>query len=292
MKMHKKITSVLSVLLLMSMLLTACSGDGGSAAVTNDTADTTAAEVTEAETTAAPYSDINLDGYEMRILNVAGRLWNTMSVLDYETLSGDIVEDAVYNRNRAVESKLNIKLNVITPSDTNSGIQNELNKAVSAGDDLYDAAYTTSDNMSANIVNGYYLNLKDIDTVQLGEAWWDPAFNDVLELNNKYLYQASSPLHLMAFDMSIACYFNKDMFVEKGLTIPYDLVREGKWTYDEMMKIIKAGINLNGDDKFDKSQKGNSTFGIATFAGWAGVLTVASDSVVGKDSDGVPTFTG
>lgn len=278
---------IIPVLLAAAMLSAACASaepTDTSAVKPNTTGeDSSAAETEKAD----PYAGIDLSGMELRFLNYEGRLWNTMSVLDYPELSGVGLDDAVYNRNRGLEDRLNMKI-IVTET---TALQGMLTKSVSAGEDTFDAVYTMSDDISTNVTGGNLLNLYDIPTLPLEETWWEPGFNTRMMLENKYLYEVSSPIHLMAMDMTVACYFNTEILTDHGVVLPYDTVREGKWTYDAMYAAMTPCLSLNGDEAFTPKAM-NATFGTATITGWIGVMVTVPDALVKQDDNGTPYFAG
>ena len=278
---------IIPVLLAAALLLAACAS-----AEHSDTPDSAPAVPANTESIpetepADPYADIDLSGMALRFLNYEGRLWNTMSILDFPELTGVGLDDAVYNRNRTLEEKLNMKI-VVTET---TALQGMLTKSVSAGEDTFDAVYTMSDDISANVTGGNLLNLYDIPTLPLEETWWEPGFNTRMTLENKYLYEVSSPIHLMAMDMTVACYFNAEILTDHGVPLPYDTVREGKWTYDAMYAAMTPCLSLNGDEAFTPKAM-NATFGVATFNGWIGVMATVPDALVKQDENGTPYFAG
>lgn len=281
MRSHKH----LLCLLLAGLLLTSCAGNTDKSTETTGGDVQTIEEATETEVD--PYANIDLGGMELRFLNYPGKMWDTMSILDYEDLSGVGLEDAVYNRNRTLEDRLNMKIVVYEEKK----FQNALVQTVAANEDLYDAVYTKTDSLASNIAAGMFQNLKDISTLELDEVWWEPSFNGLLELNNRYLYAVGSPLHLMSMDMTVACYANRSILVNHGSDIPYDVVRDGKWTYDAMYEAMAPCISLNGDEAFTEEAQ-NATFGVSTFNGWIGLMTTTAGSIVERDSDGIPTWVG
>ncbi len=276
----------LLALFLAALLLAACGSK--EPADTPDTSPAAAENTENAETTPPdPYAGIDLAGMELRFLNCEGRLWNTMSILDFPELTGVGLDDAVYNRNRTLEDRLNMKI-VVTE---NGDMQGLLNKSVSAGEDTYDAVYTMSDSIAVNVTAGNFMNLPDISSLPLEEAWWEPGFNGLMMLENRYLYEVSAPIHLMAMDMTVACYVNTEILQNHGVALPYDTVRAGKWTYDAMYEAMTACIALNGDEKFTPKAM-NATFGVATFAGWIGVMATVPDAIVKRDGNGTPYYAG
>ncbi|MBQ8510347.1 MAG: hypothetical protein IJ493_10625 [Clostridia bacterium] len=275
-----------TISLTMAILLAASFSSCGQTEPSTDSGDTTTAPAVT--TNPEPYSGINLDGYTMRVLNWEGKLWNTQSVLDYEEQTGDSVSDAIYARNRTVEEKLNMTLEVVYPPSGNC--QTDFLKTMNAGEDTYDAIFNKSSEISANMASGYLYNLYELDAIDLDQPWWYTTFNQNMILEGDKLYQIATPAHLMSFDMTVACYFNKEIIEHYNLDMPYDTVREGKWTYDAMLSYMKQCINLNGDEAF--SETGSSTYGVATFSGWLGILTGNADGLVKLEADGTPYFAG
>lgn len=238
------------------------------------------------DTTAAdPYAGIDLNGFTLRILNVKDVYWN-IPMLDHDELTGDSVSDAVFNRNRDIEKKLNFTLEIIQSDDTTA----DLIKTVSAGSDEYDAAYTLSDNMQSNITGGYFMNILDIPEIDMSDEWWDPSFNDDLTISGKYLYQASSAFNPGGFVRSVAIAFNKNMLEKNGLDMPYELVRSGKWDYDAMRTYAAACADLNGDDDFKSGT--NAVFGTTTHPGWVNVTSTGADGLVQKNDKGELYYAG
>ena len=53
------------------------------------------------------------------------------------------------------------------------------------------------------------------------------------------------------------------MMEDHKLELPYDLVREGKWTIDRLTEYCTAVANLNGDEKFKWNKDGKAVWGIS-----------------------------
>ena len=62
----------------------------------------------------------------------------------------------------------------------------------------------------------------------------------------------------MAFDSMWCLFFNENMMEDHKLELPYDLVREGKWTIDRLTGCCTAVANLNGDEKFKWNKDGKA----------------------------------
>ncbi len=205
-------------------------------------------------------------GYEFKVLNFES-IWNCFVYLDFEEQTGESLNDAVYNRNRLIEEKLNFKLNEIKepyvsiPS-SQTAICDKVIQSVMAGDFAYDAAYLPVGYKTAVVTDGYLMNLLDIPELQLNEEWWDREINKTLTVDDT-LYVASSPLQFMSLDMSWALLFNQDMMDDAKVEYPYQLVRDGKWTLDKFNEYAEKFASLNGDDSFTYSDDGKAVYGIA-----------------------------
>lgn len=284
-----KATRKIALLLLGALcanLVCAC-GDTGTKPneTTASPSDTSGSDTTAEEYV---YPDKTYDGYEFRVFNIH-KMWECYMNLDLDTLTGDVVDDAVYNRNRLVEQKLDIKLKEIAveyPGWGNiPGLINTIQQSIMANDDEYDAAYLPIKFSPSIITEGYLVDLNTIPELQLDREWWDTKLNSSLEIKNK-LYAATSPLHLMSLDLTWELFFNKSIFDNNKLDYPYELVRNGEWTLDKMNEYVSAITSLNGDDSFTYSIDGNATYGIAGHSDATAAMSFSCGNVFvssGKD---------
>ncbi len=98
--------------------------------------------------------------------------------------------------------------------------------------------------------------------MQLDQPWWLAQFNDANTFNGS-LYAAAGSSQLMVVDSLWCLFFNEDRMTDLKLELPYDLVREGKWTIDKLSEYARAAANLNGDDSFAWNTDGKAVYGIA-----------------------------
>lgn len=135
---------IISSLLLMTLMLAACGGQS-----VNETQDNIGTPVSAADDTAVteeisqvkyPAEFRDFGGYEFTFLNQSDEFWTgSHHILDYDELTGDSVEDSIYMRNRQAENDLNIKIKVV--KQELADMYGTVEKAVAAGDDIYDAVY-------------------------------------------------------------------------------------------------------------------------------------------------------
>ena len=77
--------------------------------------------------------------------------------------------------------------------------------------------------------------------------WWSKNINDNCTVNGK-LYVLDGDISLSGLSNAMCLLFNKRIFDEKGFNYPYEMVRDGEWTFDEFAYLAKkGGEDLNGD---------------------------------------------
>ena len=246
----------------------AACGDTPSESSAN-TPDNNTAAVTDAVTEAVqeavyPYEAPDLGGYALRVYN-SDDLWDMYMNVDADTMTGEPLNDAVYNRNRKVENLLNCKFEVTKKETADSGLESMtdvIKKTITAGDDAYDVIYSSINTTPAMVSDGYFLNLHDVQGLHLDQPWWDQIVASNITIED-CLYFATSPMHLMSLDGAWCLYFNENIMHQNDMALPYDLVRNGTWTLDKLMEYIKPVTNLNGDASFKWSQTGTCMYGIS-----------------------------
>ena len=255
------------VLLALILSQTAC---GAEQQGTADTDAQTSADDTgttdETTTVGFEYPDVNYDGAEFRILNF-DQLWNMYIHLDSPEIDGEVLNDAVYTRNRKVEQKLGCKIVEKTfendTANTLSRITDHAKTSIMSGEDEYDVMMLPVSEAPDLITGGYLQDLKSMPEFKFDGEWWDQEIIGATTFDNR-LYFASGAANLMAFDSMWCLFFNENMAENHQLDMPYDLVREGKWTIDEATKYAKAVANLNGDESWKWSKDGKCVYGISS----------------------------
>lgn len=255
-------TRRVGVLLLAAMLLAGCTNNGAPVETEGETAPSTESITEVATETAWQYPDVDYNGGEYRILNL-DELWNMFVRIDVDGLNGETLNDAVYNRNRTVEEKLNCK---IVEKCFSTELRNEIadlaKQSILANEDEYDVMYLPVNQNASLITDGCFMDLQAIPELHLDETWWDQDIIDATTLDGK-LYFVSGSSNLMAFDSMWCLFFNENMMADHGMDTPYDLVREGKWTIDKLAEYCAAVANLNGDENFNWNKDGNAVWGMS-----------------------------
>ena len=294
-RMKLKATALLTLIALVISTLASCSDEPGSTDSVSSN-DTTAAETTlsELESRAAIPDDLpeeNFDGYLFRILTRS----DAFSVCDHladlyaEQLTGDVINDAVYNRNHKVQERFNFKINPIVVDSADESLPtNTFKRSVLAGDDEYDMIIDHMIMMGMASLNHVFYNWYDVPYINFDKPWWVSDATTKLTIDGKSFF-ALGDLSYNALDYTYCMYFNKRIWNDYSLPSPYQKVRDHEWTIDYVIEITKdvyqdLNSNQQADDQDLYGYVSNGYSATVTY-------TWAFDNPITKPGDdGYPTI--
>ena len=162
-----------------------------------------------------------------------------------EGITGEAINDAVYNRNVKIEDAYKVKIALQLEQSTD--IASMVGQQVTAGDSTYDVVYQLLSAAPALIQKSYFHNLFNVPNIDLEKPWWDQ--NSISSLSTMgILPLVSTSINVNDKDATAALAFNKTIAENNQLEDLYTLVREGKWTYDKLSEMAEATYNdSNGD---------------------------------------------
>ena len=270
----KKQTTIL--LLSLALLLTSCGANG--AAITDGTAVQTGSDTPQSSDVTEEVSDdlgkLDFEGDEFNILTRSQLVF--FYPLNVEQETGDIFNDAIYNRNRSLEERFNFKF-----SEQYYSNANEPHNYMLAGDDSYDM-YTGRCTFMYNFAaEGLLIRADDIPNVNLSKPYWDAKLYDNLSVNGEH-YFAVGDFNITSYDFTHVLLFNKKILEEYSLGDIYEIVRDGKWTFDKFAEMGREVVSdLNGDSVMDENdQYGYSSLAKQVLPGFwiaADTLTISKD---------------
>ncbi len=184
--------------------------------------------------------------------------------------SGEIVNDAIFSRNIAIEYRIGIKQKFIPclGNASNATVwQKYIITDVAAGMGEFDIAAGYSLSMASTSALGTFKNLLDprFNQLNLEHPWWISDLTREMTINDR-LFFLSGDISLNAIYMMYACYVNQNMVKTLGLDHVPTLVKDGKWTYDKMIQ-MSSGVysDLNDNKAKDLGDRfGYMTSGIHT----------------------------
>ena len=282
----------ITALLLASLLLASCASAGTSEVETTGTAtdaETTInmAELTEMEKRALMEDDLpekDFGGKDFRISTKRG----TMYEIDEEEETGDIIEDALYARNRRIEERFNIKIvPVITEAGDGNTHVNEVRQSIMAADDAFDLSATYVFTTGPLVTDGCFLNWLNMPYNDLSKPWWIGGVNDKFRVGDA-IYAATGDMCVSTLKLTYGVFYNRTRGADYDLneTI-YDTIREGKWTIDKFIEMTRdVYVDVNGDGERSNTDFYGFTAEKATNLD---VYTFAFDiPLVKNNEDGVP----
>jgi len=300
--MKKRLLFVL--ILIFALLFISCGdkssgGDkGGGQSTDSNTTNANAGE-TQTQETAESYvfPDLNCNGETFTFLNVT-TTWDFYTTIVPEAQTGEILDDSIYKRNLAVQEKFNVKL-----KETGvliDDIEAQIKKTVTSGSSEFDAAYTPIFDKSyvGNMASqNIFYNLKDIPDLQLDMPWWNQKINKECEIGpDSKLYFTWCDINVMNLQAPWCVYINEDMMKNLGLDLPYNLVRDGKWTFDKFEEYAKAGAQLNSETAFPTtlakwSPNSTAVYGYVSYEGGTRALLIGSgERFISRDGSGMPSL--
>ncbi|MCQ2432013.1 MAG: hypothetical protein MJ175_05340 [Clostridia bacterium] len=284
--MKKKFLST-AILSAMVLSFAAC-GDTPAAPVetaANPSAATDTAAVTEPEIT-DNLPDTDLGGYDFSIFHF-DESWLTWAKtqLDAEAENGELLNDAIYARNRTIEERFNCNINIFEQEMVQAS---DVQKEVMAGDSTYDV-WLTYDIWLLGCIQ-YLMPFENLPYIDLNAEWWNPLATNVFTLRGDH-YAAAGNYSLSVLSRASGFAFNKTIYnnLDMGYSL-YELVNSGKWTIDKLFEIAQASYSdLNGNGQIDEGD----LFGIG--GSWKEfynrMMLGSGIQYVAKDSDDFPVFT-
>ena len=289
--MHTRRSLTLLPILAASLLLAACSNAATVSTETDAVRDTAfVTEAAETETTVDPrYTDAlgeyDFGGDDFHFLLYGDGdpyNWSEIDVLS-EGSNGETINDGIYARNLALEERLNIHIT----GQYSLNASSLLKKAVSAGDDAYDAVWLRLDNGGSAAQSGSVYDWNEIPHVDLSKAYWDQSIIRDLSIGGK-VYYLTGDISTIDNQATWIMMFNKTMINEYDMDDPYQLVRDGVWTIDKFSEMTKnIARDLNGDGKYTV----DDMYGLSTTVDTIyGLFYSSGLSFISKDSDDLPYF--
>ncbi|MBO5042994.1 MAG: extracellular solute-binding protein [Clostridia bacterium] len=230
--------------------------------------------------------NVKYGGHTFHVSSIASETHYT--TLDPEKLSGEAVNDALYERNRKIEAEYDI---VIDCTSTDIGTNfTLLEKQVMAGtDDDYDMIMQICRNAFSAATRNLLINYKDLTYVDIDKNYYFDDINEQFTIggNTFFAYGYDS---INVFSLSSALFFNKEIVNEMNMGNLYDDVRNKNWTYDRLYTLAnEATSDENGDGVFTLGEDvlgliGNYDRTIPCF--WV----AAGEKLINKDEEDLPAY--
>ncbi|MBP5271323.1 MAG: hypothetical protein ILO42_10235 [Clostridia bacterium] len=293
MRTPKRYVCLIVSLLILISVFASCArqgeGDATTVPVTGPVADVTE-DTDSAETTFNPAAVISATDLENHVFKILSPVHDWAIVeMTCEDITGDLIKDAICERQLRVEERLNCKIEEnVLGSNYAATI-----RTVAAGspEDAYDLCQMTASDAYTLFLEGYLYDQAKIGTMNLDNPWWEKRFNDEVNLGGKR-YVSFGNESLIFYSSFYLFVFNKQMIEDyEGLESPYDLVKNNQWTWDKAYEMMKTVASDGGDGSCDPGT--DDILGITGHINHSRNLIFSSGiSICQRDDEGMLTYDG
>lgn len=161
---------------------------------------------------------------------------------DVDEDNGDIIVSQVYKRNRNVEERFGVDIQVVHCTDEKS-LTNLVRPILLAGDDEIDCLWADQSYDINLCLEGFILDINKLDKnmnyIELDSPWWDSDYTKQIQYSDG-LYWLNGPLSLMYMG-GMSCVFVNQMLYDRFILPDYgniaDIVRSGEWNIATLAKM-------------------------------------------------------
>lgn len=158
---------------------------------------------------------------------------------DSETDASE-VDLAIAKRFDVVSEQYGVKFNFIVSGGSGTSVD-MINQDYMSGLNSYDVGTGSYVYLAGPLVkNGLNMSVEELGTVDLTQPWWASQCQTELAIAGNTFYTTGAIVKCY-FEDTACMYFNKDLMeafnVEEDI---YQLVKDGKWTFDKMVEIASV----------------------------------------------------
>ena len=295
----------LCLILAAVMLLSVAAVFTGCGETTDDPAtQTTASSGDNAESMDEDFDDrfigVNYDGRPFRVYTTTadyddGAGNSNFLIEGSAKTEGNLVNDAVLERNITVEEMLGVKLEFTQTDIGYDGVPADIRIITQSGMDDFDLVVNSIFAFSELLVEGHFRNVLDTDCVfDFDRNYWYRDYMEDLRLMDGYQYILAGDYFLDILRTAHLLLLNKDLYKDynnRSADEIYDVVSNYEWTFDKL-NVLCSNIyrDLNTNNEVDKGDQ----FGFMTASAWGGAIPFmisGNPTYITRDDDGIPTIT-
>ncbi len=257
--MQKRIAILLALLLALAPMAMSCSQEETTSETNAETTADTDTAATVEETEADPYAGYDFGGATLSIFSSADSFDSTNAnflIAGSGEMTGEIVNDAVYNRNAKVEEGLNVKLSYTPGEWTYSDIPAGIDQLIMAGDRVYDVMINDMFRLVESSIKGQLHNITKTDKLDLTASYWYGDAMDDLMVVPGAMYLMMGDYFADSLASAHVLYYNRDLIENNYNDADYlhNLIMDGKFTKDVMLTVMQdCAVDVNGDGKWDRT---------------------------------------
>ena len=288
--MKKRLTALLLAALMLIGLVASCSQQTENAAEENasegavPSADEAPAGEPEPDEPEIVTDDLPEKDYGGFAFNIYTRSNTTHYAFLTEEMNGEVLNDAIYERNMKIAERFNVAFTETEYSDETMAQTN-----VQSGDDtfsLMNVRCTAADTMAKKRM---CFDISTFQYIDLSKPYWDDELTRMIGIGDRQ-YTAIGSANLTVIDFMNVLLFNKSLHEQYGIENLYDLAREGGWTFDKFGEYgAMATMDLDGDGTYGKNDQWGM-LGVSKYL-HCSLLPAGGAWYIKKDENNYPVFT-
>ncbi|MBO5293748.1 MAG: hypothetical protein J6B71_00660 [Clostridia bacterium] len=203
--------------------------------------------------------------------------------------AGATINDAIFERNSAVEDRYDIWLayHPVANASFENDFLSPIKTSVLSGDNTFQLAAGYEYRLAYNSTLGDFLDWHQISNVDLEADWWDGNFAKAAAYRDR-AYVMTGSLSLSHLYSSACVFFNQDFVnarLDGGSAEIFDLVESGNWTLEAFETYI---TQFTADDDGIDGMTKDDSYGYATntYTAVDAFLFCSDISVSGRTEDG------
>ena len=282
----KLLTGILPALLCVSILISC----GAKTEPQNAETAPQNIETEPAETAAAAIKpdlpEMNFNGAAYRVLARVNPAYPQFTNFEIyaESLNGDVINDAVYERNSILEEKYNC----VIAQDAVEDPESILKKSISSGEDIYSLAFIYIMNVGKLAQQGYFYDLNSLKYLDFRKPWWSIDINKMISIEGR-LYFATGDFNMMDKNRTVIMLYNKDLAEDYNFGNIYDYVYDKTWTIDKMTRFCTTvSADVDGDGVMTDADRWG--LGMGGYGAFSTFVIAADNFIVTKDKNDVPVI--
>lgn len=163
------------------------------------------------------------------------------SIVESDEIS-DVCSKERYNRNRAVEDALDVRI-AVSKTSANSLLDN-LQASIRADEYFADLILVQQQDIGIFAASDVLFNLRSAPYLDLTQPYFNASSVAAATAGNK-IYGVAGPASFEETSLT-AVFFNRDLMEAFELELPYQYVYDGSWTWDVFFRYCAAVSDING----------------------------------------------
>ena len=207
-----------------------------------------------------------------------------------EEMTGEVVNDAVYERNEMVSERLNVKIAGYAGEkwDAYNNAIASLRASIMSADGAYDAIAGWSARIPSLSLEGLLLDLNEMPYLNLEQPWWNQSAVDELQIAGHLYFVTGNIAKTMLSAMCIYV-FNQKVADDFDVENLYDVVNEHRWTIDYINNLItNVYVDMDGDGQMGTADLYGLTSSSVNDAD--GYMQGFRVSMISRDEAGLPVL--